>query len=197
VEPFRIRRTIPILWPCDESGSPLDEIPPGAGRHLRFHDRTLRGRVDYEGGPPWTVFRTAAASAAHRVVWSDLARRLTAVALTGRCGAARIPLNTCYVAPTHSSEEAERLAAWLNASCTRALARLGAVPASGGFHRFSATAVARLPLPEAALDDAELSALARAGRRGEDIQEALDDAVARHLDLTPRDRAALGAAHRC
>ena len=135
------------------------------------------------------------------MVWSDLARSLTACALTGRRHADCIPLNTCYVSPTRSAEEAERLAAWLNSSWIRAAAMLGAVPAAGGFHRFGAAVVSRLPLPTGVATDSELSAVARAGRR-EDVQEALDDIAARHLGLSPRDRSALArivagrAAHR-
>ena len=196
VRPFTVRDGVRMLWTHGPSGAPLERLPPAAAAYLQAHHELLRARTDYDGGPPWSLFRTTAACAQHRVVWPDLARQLTAVALTGRYGATRVPLNTCYVAPARSREEAERLAAWLNARWTRALARLGAVPAAGGFHRFSAAGVARLPLPEAALADEELSALAQAGRRGEETQEALDDAVARHLGLTPRDRAALGTAHR-
>jgi hypothetical protein len=40
--------------------------------------------------------------------------------------------------------------------------------------------------------DVELSALARAGRRGEAVQEALDDIAAEYLGLSGSDRAALG-----
>jgi hypothetical protein len=126
------------------------------------------------------------------VVWSDLARRLTACALTGRRDAGCVPLNTCYVSPTRTAEEAERLTAWLNSSWIRAVARIGAVPAAGGFHRYAAGVVSRLPLPVSVTVDVELSVLARAGRRGEAVQEALDDIAAGHLGLSGSDRAALG-----
>jgi hypothetical protein len=99
-------------------------------------------------------------------------------------------------------DAAERLAAWLNSTWLRAIARAGAVPAASGFHRFSAMTVGRLPLPGGVTSDPELSAIARAGRHGEPVQEALDDVTARHLGLDAADRAALGrmvvrsAAHR-
>jgi hypothetical protein len=100
------------------------------------------------------------------------------------------------VAAVPTAEEAERLAAWLNSRWVGAVARVGAVPAAGGFRRFSAASVSRLPLPVTVGADSELPALARAGRRGEDIQERLDESVARHLGLSARDRAVLGAADR-
>jgi hypothetical protein len=193
LRPFRARPRVRLLWTHGADGAPLGHLPPAAAALLGPHEATLRARTDFDRGPPWTLFRTKAAAALHRVVWADLARRLTAAALTGRRDAGSIPLNTCYVAAAPTAEAAERLAAWLNSRWIRAVGRLGAVPAAGGFHRFSAAIVSRLPLPAAAVADAELSALARAGRRGEDIQEALDDTVARHLGLSARDRAVLGA----
>lgn len=199
---FGTRPRVRLLWTHGPDGAPLPRLPPNAAAHLAPHDAVLRARADYAGGPAWTLFRTHAAASAHRVVWSDLARRLTACALAGRRDASRVPLNTCYVAPTRTADEAERLAAWLNSSWIRAAAQIGAVPAAGGFHRYAAAVVSRLPLPAAVTADAELSALARAGRRGEAIQETLDDIAAGHLGLSASDRAALGrivgerAAHR-
>jgi hypothetical protein len=196
LRPFRARPRVRLLWTHGADGAPLGRLPPAAAAYLAPHEPALRARTDFDRGPPWTLFRTNAAAALHRVAWSDLARRLTAVALTGRRDAASIPLNTCYVAAVPTAEVAERVAAWLNSRWIRAVARLGAVPAAGGFHRFSAGIVSRLPLPAGVPADAELSALARAGRRGEDVQEALDETVARHLALSPGDRAVLGAPDR-
>jgi hypothetical protein len=192
LRPFASRPRVRLLWTHGPGGTPLPRLPPNAAAHLAPHEAELRARADYAGGPLWTLFRTHAASSAHRVVWSDLARRLTACALTGRGDAARVPLNTCYVAPARSTEEAERVTAWLNSSWIRAVASVGAVPAAGGFHRYAAGVVSRLPLPATVLADIELSALARAGRRGELVQEALDDIAAAHLGLSGPDRVALG-----
>ena len=192
VQPFRARPRLRLLWTHGPDGAPLDRLPAAAAAHLVPHEAALRARADFAGGPAWTLFRTHAATAPHRVVWSDLARRLTACALTGRRDAGRIPLNSCYVAAARSADEAERLTAWLNSRWVRALALIGAVPAAGGFHRFTAAVVGRLPLPAHTTADPELSAVARAGRRGEPVQEALDDIAARHLRLSPHDRAALG-----
>ena len=189
---FRPRSRVRLLWTHGADGAPLGRLPPGAAAHLAPHEATLRARADFAGGPPWTLFRTRAATAPHRVVWADLARELTACALTGGRDRTRIPLNTCYVAPATSAEEAERLAAWLNASWVRALARIGAMPAAGGFHRFAALVVSRLPLPARVLADPSLSDIGIAARRGEPVQEELDDIAAAHLGLSPRDRRTLG-----
>jgi hypothetical protein len=53
----------------------------------------------------WTLFRTGPATARHRVVWPDLARDLTAAALTASTDARIIPLNSCYVAVLPSARE--------------------------------------------------------------------------------------------
>jgi hypothetical protein len=82
------------------------------------------------------------------------------------------------------------------------VARLGAVPASGGFHRYTAALVSRLPLPASVLTDSALLAAARAGRDGQPVQETIDDIAAAHLALSTRERTALarlvaaGPAHR-
>ena len=192
IRAFRPRARVRLLWTHGPDGAPLDRLPSDAAAHLAPHEALLRARADFTGGPAWTLFRIRAATAQHRVVWSDLARRLTACALTGRRDGGRIPLNSCYVAAAASAQQAERLAAWLNARWVGALARIGAMPAAGGFHRFAAGVVSGLPLPAGVLADSSLSAIAVAGRRGEPVQEALDEIAAAHLGLSVRDRRTLG-----
>jgi hypothetical protein len=170
----------------------LKELPPGAAEYLSPRLHSLRARADYQGERAWALFRVRAATAGHRVVWADLGRLLAAAALTGVRDAERVPLNSCYVAPTSTAAEAERLAAWLNSSWVRAAALLRAVPAAGGFRRYSAATIGGLPLPASVLSDPELSGLARAGRRGEPVQEHLDDLAAQHLGLTASERTILG-----
>ena len=190
---FRWRRRRRILWTHDETGRPLAALPRRAARYLDRHGAALLARRDYPGGPPWLLFRTAGAVGRARVVWADLARRLTAAALTRPADRAAIPLNTCYVVSLSSCPAADAFAGWLNSSWIRTAAMLTAVPAAGGFHRFTATTVGGLPLPPAALEDAALAALARRGADGEEIQEELDDRVAYHLALGQSARAALRA----
>ncbi|HEU4700279.1 MAG TPA: hypothetical protein VFS40_13930 [Gemmatimonadales bacterium] len=191
VAPFRCRQRTRLLWPCDAAGRPLAALPPRAAAHLAPARPRLLARSDYDGGPPWTLFRTTPACAPHRVVWADLARRLQAAALTGEAAARLVPLNTCYVAPVRSAGEAHALAAWLNSRWLRLVARLGAVPAASGHHRFSARTVEALPLPAAVPGDADLAALARAAARGRPVQDDLDALAFRHLGLPLRARRTL------
>jgi hypothetical protein len=153
-------------------------------RYLSQHEKALRARKDYRDGPWWAMFRTRPACAPYRIVWSDLSRQLTAIALTTESDQQDLPLNTCYVAPAASSGHAQGIAAWLNSSWIRAIARLSAPPASGGFARFNAATVGGVPLAVSALDDARLAEQARAGRSGEEVQATLDALVADHLGLS-------------
>jgi Eco57I restriction-modification methylase len=191
VRAFRVRPVRRLLWPCDAGGRPLDALPAGAARHLAPWTGELRRRADHAGGHTWALFRTGPASAAYRVVWADLARRLEAAALIGRSGLALIPLNTCYVLPVRDAATAHRIAAWLNSTWCRAIAAASADPASGGYARFNARVVGALPLPPAALADDPLLALAQAGARGDPPQEELDARCAELLGLSESDRDAL------
>jgi hypothetical protein len=196
LEPFRATRARRLLWPCDDAGRPLAELPPGARAFLTTHVRRLRDRADDAGGPPWTLFRTAAASAPYRVVWADLGRQLTAVALAAEAERDQIPLNTCYVIAAANVLTALRLTAWLNTTWIRAAARLAAPPAASGFARFTARVVGGLPLPDAVLTDSTLGDFAQAAALGSFLQAELDAHAARLLGLTPADAEALAAVAR-
>ncbi|HJR17061.1 MAG TPA: hypothetical protein VJ808_09430, partial [Gemmatimonadales bacterium] len=157
------------------------------------HEAALRSRGDYQTGPWWALFRARPAIAPYRVVWPDLAQRLMAVALTRQHELESIPINSCYVAPISGPRRGEALAAWLNSSWLAAVARLSAVPASGGFARFNAQVVSQLPLASTALVDASLSSLARLAAKGERVQEELDAVTAKHLGLSSAAQHALRA----
>jgi hypothetical protein len=193
LRPFGTQPRLRLLWTHAANGRPLPSLPPHATSYLARYRDQLRRRRDYAGGPEWTLFRTGPASAPHRVVWADLARRLEACALTGPGGDRLIPLNTCYLIAAPSTPMALRLAAWLNSTWMRALASLGADLAAGGFRRFKAGVVSELPLPYGVLEDVTLSGLALAGQSGTLCQASLDEACARHLPLSPKDRDALAA----
>ena len=175
-----------MLWPADERGQPWPELPAAVASHLEQHRRHLERRADLKRGPWWQLFRTGPATARWRVVWSDLAREFTAIALDDP---APVPLNSCYLVTCATRQEMLLLAAWLRSTPLRALARLDAEPASGGYARFGARVIGALPLPPQALDDGVLARLAQAphGDRAElDRRVAellgLDSATARRLD---------------
>jgi hypothetical protein len=191
VRPFVCLPRVSLLYTHDVNGHPISILPPGAAAHLAAHADALRRRADYTHGPPWVLFRTRAATARFRVVWSDLATTLTAAALTAGDDRRLIPLNTCYVTAAETGAEAERLAAWLNSTWIRAAARLGAVPAASGFVRFDAGTIEALPLPGTVLSDPRLDALSLRARRGEDVQHELDDLAASHLGLGAGEQDAL------
>lgn len=195
VRPFAVVPKRRILWTHDRHGAPLAALPPLAARHIAASAEVLRRRADYAGGPPWTLYRTDAALGPHRVVWRDLAQVLTAVALSGAGAAALVPLNTCYCIDARSGDEAHALAAWLNSTWIRAIARATAAPASGGFSRYTASAVGALPLPPDG-GAARLCALGRQSARGQDAQEQIDQEVASLLSLSRDERNVLAAAAR-
>lgn len=193
LEPFRAEVRMRLLWTHDAQGQPLRSLPSRTAAYLELHRPELEQRTDCRKGPWWMLFRAQPAAAAYRVIWADLARRLVAVPLHTRSDRDRIPLNTCYVAPVSSALEAQTIAAWLNSTWIRALARLGAMPASGGFARFNAQVVSRLPLPGSVLTDRSFAELARAGREGAVLQTELDELATHHLGLSRSDQRALRA----
>jgi Eco57I restriction-modification methylase len=191
--PFRYNLRTRLLWTHDAQGSPRRALPARCAAYLLQHQDTLRARKDFTGGPLWVLFRARPAVTPYRVIWADVARQLTAVALTSAQDLQSIPLNSCYLATAETAALAERLTSWLNSTWLRAAARLRATPAAGGFARFNAQTVARLPLPVSVCADSELTRLARAARLGSTVQEELDNVAARHLNLSNAAQSALRA----
>lgn len=136
-----------LVFPLRPTGAPLAELPPGMRAWLAPWRRQLMNRSDARASTPWwTLFRVEGAFADRpRVVWADMARSPAAVVL--EAGNPLVPLNSCYVLRCRDLTDAFALAAWLNSPL--AAAWLGAIaePARGGYHRFLAWTVARLPLP--------------------------------------------------
>jgi hypothetical protein len=170
-----------LLWTHDASGRPLAQLPEAtAARLAPFADR-LQRRTDYHGGPVWQLFRIALAVVPHRVLWVDLAREILAVVPPPEI----VPLNTVYGIATRCAADAHALAALLNTRWCTALGRLAADPARGGFRRFNARVVGRLPLPHAS--PVQWAALAELGRR----REAADTLVGELYGLDAREQRAL------
>jgi hypothetical protein len=187
---WRVEARLHLLWTHEPDGRVRTRLnEPMAGRLEAVTDR-LRRRADYRGGPPWQLFRLGLAIATHRVIWPDLARRLSASVPAPEMA----PLNTVYGIVTRTADEAYALAALFNSRWYTALAALRADPARGGFRRFNARVIRVLPLPAAG--NPIWQGLADWGRRA----EVDDDAVADSLGLDARDQRALaqdaGDAHR-
>jgi len=194
VRAFRCRPKVKLLWTHDCRGEPLGRLPARARAHLAHFEAELRSRRDFSDGPTWTMFRVRAAVARYRVVWADLARRLNAVALITRSDLELIPLNTCYLSQTQSASKARALAGWLNSSWLRVIAGVEAVPASGGFFRFNARAIGRLPLPSGVLNDPGLVQLSHRAESGDPVQGELDSLVASLLGLSRKAQKVLRGA---
>ena len=184
LQPFEMVDSIRLLYPHDRAGRPLTTLPEGALRHLTRFRRALSARSDATSGPWWALHRTGPASAPHRVVWPDLARRIEAVALPRNV----LPLNSCYLAVVADVTAARALTAWLNSCWVDALARLGADPARGGYARFNARTMGALPCPASLMTDRRL---AESGGGSLDLKErldAIDKIVVELLGLDARDR---------
>ena len=180
-----------LVWGYGEDGTLQRRLPPHAAAYLDRHAATLSRRADYRRGPPWSLFRTGPVFLEHRVVWSDIARRLTAVVLDETLSEA-VPLNTCYVASFPDRATALVASAVLNSSWATALALLLADEARGRYRRFNATVVGTIPLPLRRNGQDRLAELARNAHHGIHVStDQLDRAVAEALDLPGTVQASL------
>ena len=147
VTPWRARpASEAVVWTHDDSGAPLATLPPLAAAWLRPWRRRLGARSDARGERWWALFRTAAArSALPRVVWADLARRPRAAVLAA--GDRTVPLNTCYVLPCPTRDDALAFAALLNSPLAAAWLDPLAEQARGGYRRYLGWTLALVPVP--------------------------------------------------
>ena len=140
-EPFR------LIWTHDARGEPLSVLPPDARRWLAHWRPALERRCDSRSVRQWwTLFRTEAARHDRpRVVWADIGRRLRATVL--EAGDPTVPLNSCYVLPVRTSDEAWALHAILTSTLAAAWLDPLAEPARGRFRRYLGWTVGLLPIP--------------------------------------------------
>jgi len=182
-----------VLWPYGVKGDVLPELPPLAAAWFRRHAARLARRADARDGPPWTLFRIRAGYAPHRVIWSDVAARLSALALDVVLPDA-VPLNTCYVSTLPDQETALAVSATFNSAWVRVLLRVVADEARGGYRRHNARAMATVPVPPPGPARAALAALSLRAHLHHDVsQPDLDRAVASALGLPEPVRAELRA----
>lgn len=137
-----------LVFPCDDAGRALPVLPPGVRAWLVPWRSRLAHRADARGGRAWwAVFRTESARRDRpRVVWADVDREPRALVLPA--GDRTAALNSCYVLHTRDLTDALTFAALLNSPLAAAWLGALAEPARGGYRRFLAWTVARLPLPD-------------------------------------------------
>ena len=147
VTPWRARLGAEaMLFTHDASGAPLAALPPLTAEWLRPWRRRLASRSDARGDCWWALFRTPAARCElPRVVWADVAKRPRAAVLSA--GDRTVPLNSCYVLPAPTSDDALAFAALLNSPVAAAWLDALAEPARGGYRRYLGWTLSLLPVP--------------------------------------------------
>ena len=186
VRPFTATSVKIVFWGYDGTGQVRKSLPPRAAAYAATHKRPLTKRADYHAGPLWTLFRLPAVLAKHRVVWSDISRRPTAVALDHTVPNPSLPLNSCYVSSAPNPNAALVISAVMNSSFAGALIAATADEARGGYHRVNARVAAELPVPGDTPGSDALALLSRQYHNsGEFNQDDLDEAVAEALGLGP------------
>jgi hypothetical protein len=191
VRAYTAQPTSAVLWPYDPTGVLRGDLPTAAARWVDAHRARLMRRADYRTGPIWTLFRVRAGLAPHRVVWADVARASTAVALTHAAPDA-VPINTCYVSAAPDDESALVIAATLNSVWVRVLVHATGDEARGGYRRFNARAVGGAPVPVPGPARRRLAALSRSTHATHDVDsDDIDAAVADALGLSREIRATL------
>lgn len=192
IRPFRAEPADVMLYAHRPSGAPLDRLPPLASQYLERHRQRLSARADATGVPIWAIFRLRAALGSHRIVWADISRRPTAVALDETPHSRALPLNTCYVAPAPDRDTALATVGVMNSTWAAALVAVTADEARGGYRRINARVAGEIPVPHQSPHLDRLVALSRSAHStGSCDQEALDTAVADALSLSTAAREAL------
>jgi hypothetical protein len=136
-----------IIWTHDAQGRPLSILPPLARRWFAPWRYRLTRRSDARQQTTWwSLFRTECShNYSPRIVWSDFGRTLRATIL--QANDPTVPLNTCYVLPCATSDDAYALATILNSPLATAWINAIAEPAHGGYHRYLGWTIALLPIP--------------------------------------------------
>jgi hypothetical protein len=136
-----------LVYPHDGDGAPITALPAATARWLAPWRPALERRTDARHARRWwSVFRVEAARHdVARVVWSDIAKAPRATVLAP--GDRTVPLNSCYTLLAASIPDALAFAALLNAAPVGAWLATIAEPARGGYRRYLAWTIARLPVP--------------------------------------------------
>ena len=191
VRQFGLSTVKVLLWACDGTGVPLEQIPELAHAYIAANASALRARADYNSGPLWTLFRTRSACAAHRVVWPDLARHPRAVYLEAASSQPVLPLNTCYCAAVPSAQDAHVVTAVLNSTWVIPYVRSASDEARGGYRRLNARVMDRIPIPADAARRTSAISLSKRAHAQHVEQNELDEVVAEALDISAATQARL------
>ncbi|MFT6396517.1 MAG: hypothetical protein ACJAYU_001260, partial [Bradymonadia bacterium] len=164
IEPMRVAPSSTLLFAHGrESGLCHASIAAGTAEYLEEHRARLERRADAKDSDPlWKVHRVYPESLGHRVVWRDIGQRLDAVYVPPVWEGGPAVLNSAYVVGVASSRQGIRLAAWLCSTPVRFTAAVSAERALGGYRRFMARNVGRVPVPDSVVHGSpELDEVAR------------------------------------
>ncbi|MCD6535607.1 MAG: N-6 DNA methylase [Thaumarchaeota archaeon] len=180
---------------------------PYATRHFLANLEKLIKRDDYKSSlPPWAVFRTSIKKKGMKIAWQENAKFFEACVLpdvirANVCDNAAkqlIPIQTTYFIKEDEPSRRYKLVLYLNSEIARALMKLIAWKARGGYFRHISMAVGQLPIPDMLrecevwsevsqeLVSAELDEINdRLRRFHEEKGEKLEQQLAEKLKLTP------------
>jgi hypothetical protein len=159
---------------------------------------TIDARSDARRADPlWKVHRVYPESLGHRVVWRDIGERLAAVYLPPVREGGPLVLNSAYLIGVDGARQGLRFSAWLCSVPSRFAAAVTAERALGGYRRFMARNVGRVPIPKEVISGSpELDMLVLALHRDPSDRRAwraLNIYACELLGLTREMRAAIGA----
>ncbi|MBU6159813.1 MAG: Eco57I restriction-modification methylase domain-containing protein [Myxococcales bacterium] len=177
-----------------QTARPLTQLSPEALQHLQVYQGALERRVDLRAGDPWwRLFRVDERALGWRVVWRDLAPQLQATWLPPLSQGGPLALNSTYLIAVRDRRQAIRLAAWLNTTLARFVAVSSSEHALGGYRRFGAAHMQRIPWPSGFSDERETVMVGRFQElaehwadhpEDESAYESLDALSARLVGLT-------------
>jgi hypothetical protein len=199
IGPMSASPSATLLFAHDRtSGAPLERVDVDTVGYLQQHRGVVESRSDARNGDPlWKVHRVYPESLGHRVVWRDIGERLDAVYLPPVCEDGPLVLNSAYVIGVDDARQGLRVSAWLCSIPSRFAAAVTAERALGGYRRFMARNVGRVPVPnEVFAGSPELDGAALALHRDPTDARAwrtLNNYACDVLGLSRAERDAIGA----
>ena len=132
---------------------------PHATRHFLANLERLVKRDDYKPSlPPWTIFRASIKKKGVKIAWQEIAKFFEACVLPAKkrinlcgkdCDRELIPIQKVYFVREDDLLKGCKLILYLNSSIARALMKLIAWKARGGYYEHTSIAVGQIPIPDA------------------------------------------------